>query len=114
MAGKGTIKLVSNSGDGARQKELEEVSNEDLLKFFLTIFQTDVRFRIVATLSSREGAGLREIARHVGISHKNLAKYLQDLEEKGVLETYPIGVRNRVYRLAPKYGFVKRSLNHFQ
>jgi len=95
----------------ASQKQLDiEVSNIDMVSFFVTVFQADVRFKIVATLSNREAAGLREIARKVGISHKNLVKYLQTLEEKGIIETYPIGIRNKVYRLSPKYDYMRQFL----
>jgi predicted transcriptional regulator len=83
------------------------VSAPDILSLFETVFAGDVRFRIIVILSNREGAGLREIARNAGISHKNLAKYLELLMQKGVIESYPIGVRNRVYRLSTKYDYLR-------
>ena len=69
-----------------------------------------MRFRIMVILSNREGACLREIARNAGISHKNLSKYLDILTQKGVVEVYPIGVRNKVYKLSPKYSYLRYFL----
>jgi DNA-binding transcriptional ArsR family regulator len=87
--------------------QLSDVSTLDVLAFFELIFRTDVRFRIISCLANREGACLREIARNVGMSHKNLAKYLEKLMQKGVLEAFPVGLGGRVYKLANKYEFVK-------
>ena len=97
--------------DSTRNEQLAiEESGLEILSLFETIFKTDVRFKIIVTLSNREGAGLREIARNVGISHKNLTKYLETLEQKEILQTYPIGVRNKAYKLSPKYEFVRQYL----
>ena len=94
-----------------RQKNAE-LSGTEMFAFFEIVFKTDIRFKIIVELSNREAACLREISRNVGISHKNLAKYLETLEQKGVVETYPVGVRNKVYRLAPKYSYVRQFHLH--
>lgn len=83
----------------------------DVFAVFELIFREDVRFKIIRTLSNREAANLRQIARCVGISHKNLSKYLEKLMQKGVVEAYSVGVRMRIYRLASKYDFLKDFLN---
>jgi predicted transcriptional regulator len=90
-----------------RQQIQNEVSAPDILSVFETVFGNDVRFRIIVVLSNREGAGLREIARNVGLSHKNLAKYLDTLTKKGIVENYQISIRNKVYKLAPKYHYLR-------
>jgi predicted transcriptional regulator len=97
-----------------RQQLQSEVSASDLLSLFESVFRNDVRFRVIVILSNREGACLREIARNAGISHKNLVKYLETLTQKGIVETYPVGVRNRVYKLADKYSYLRSffSPNH--
>jgi len=94
-----------------RQQTQPEVTASNLLSLFEVIFKNDVRFRIIVILSNREAAGLREIARNAGISHKNLAKYLDTLIQKGIVETYPVGVRNRAYRLATKYSYLRYFFN---
>ncbi len=94
-----------------RPQTQPEVSATDLLSLFEVVFRNDVRFRIIVILSNREAACLREIARNAGISHKNLVKYLETLTQKGIVETYPVGIRNRVYKLASKYGYLRSFFN---
>ena len=91
----------------ARQQMQSEISAPELLSLFEVVFRNDIRFRIMVILSNREGACLREIARNAGISHKNLSKYLEILTQKGIVEAYPIGVRNKVYKLASKYNYLR-------
>ena len=91
----------------SRQQIQPEANASELLSLFESVFRNDVRFRIMVILSNREGACLREIARNAGISHKNLTKYLEMLMQKGVVESYPIGVRYRAYRLADKYTYLR-------
>ena len=79
----------------------------DVFMFFKLIFADDVRFKIVDVLAKREGANLREIARCVGISHKNLSRYLEYLVKKGVIDVFPVGIGMKVYRLAPKYDLLR-------
>ena len=93
-----------------RQQMQSEISAPELLSLFEVVFRNDIRFRIMVILSNREGACLREIARNAGISHKNLSKYLETLTQKGIVETYPIGMRNKVYKLATKYSYLRYFL----
>jgi len=83
------------------------VSSSEVLEVFDRLFGDTVRFKVVEMLSKREGAGQREIARSVGITHKNLAKYLDELMEKGIIEAFPAGPTVRVYRLARRYSFLR-------
>ena len=87
-----------------------DVGTPEIMELFETLFRNDIKFRILSVLSNREGACLREIARNVGISHKNLVKYLDTLSQKGIVEVYPVGIRYKVYRLSPKYDFVRQVL----
>jgi len=87
-----------------------DVGTPEIMELFETLFRNDIKFRILSVLSNREGACLREIARNVGISHKNLVKYLDTLSQKGIIEVYPVGIRYKVYRLSPKYDFVRQVL----
>lgn len=99
-----------NANLPSRQDAHPEVSVQELMSFFEGIFRDDIRFRIVVILSKREGACLREIARNAGISHKNLSKYLETLTQKGIVEAYPIGIRNKVYKLSNKYDYLQHFL----
>jgi predicted transcriptional regulator len=93
-----------------RQEARPDISAPELLSLFEVVFRNDIRFRIMVILSNREGACLREIARNAGISHKNLSKYLDVLTQKGIVEAYPIGMRNKVYKLASKYSYLRYFL----
>ena len=94
----------------SQQRLQSGINAPDVLAFFETIFRNDVRLKIVVILSNREGACLREIARNAGISHKNLAKYLEVLSQKGVVESYPVGARNIVYKLSNRYDYLRELL----
>jgi predicted transcriptional regulator len=94
----------------AQQTQQPQVTAPEVLSFFETIFRNDIRFRIIMILSNREGAGLREIARNAGISHKNLLKYLEILAEKRIIEVYPVGIKNKVYKLSTKYDYMRYYL----
>lgn len=91
-------------------EEASEASVLDVVTLFRTVFRNDVRFKILTCLANREGANLREIARNVSLSHKNLAKYLKKLMQEGVVEAFPVGLRSRVYRLNAKYDFLREFL----
>jgi len=87
-----------------------QVTAPEVLSFFETIFRNDIRFRIIIILSNREGAGLREIARNAGITHKNLLKYMETLAEKQIVDVYPVGIKNKVYKLSTKYDYMRHFL----
>ena len=93
-----------------QQIQQPQVTAPEVLSFFEIIFRNDIRFRIIMILSNREGAGLREIARNAGISHKNLLKYMDALAEKRIVEVYPVGIKNKVYRLSTKYDYMRHFL----
>ena len=75
---------------------------------FELIFHDDVRFRVLRALSCREAAGLRELARLVGIHHKNLRKYLDDLISKGIVDSFKVNPVVKAYRLSDRYRFLKK------
>jgi DNA-binding transcriptional ArsR family regulator len=81
-----------------------------VFRFFEIVFKDDVRFKIITILLHREGACLRELARNVGMSHKNLAKYLEVLVGKGVVDLIPVGIRDKIYRLNPNYVFLREVM----
>jgi len=74
-----------------------------LVEFLKQTYKDNVKFRIIVELCKIEGASLRELARKVGISHSNLAKHLDFLVEKGVVEYFYASPRVKVYRLSKKY-----------
>lgn len=81
--------------------------SKKLFHAFRVIFEDDTYFKIIESLAEREGANLRETAREVGLSHKNLSKYLVELTRKGVIDSFPAGRRIKIYRLSDDYAFLK-------
>ena len=94
---------IQSNGNGQADDRLVYV-----FMFFRQVFAEDVRFKIIDVLASREGANLREIARNVGISHKNVSRYLEVLVKKGIIEVYPVGIGMRVYKLSSKYDLLRK------
>jgi len=96
----------------AQQQPMQQpaINAPEILAFFQTIFRGDVRFRVIVVLSKREGACLSEISRKVGMSRKNLAKYLDTMIQSGIVEAYSVGMRDNVYRLATKYSYLRQFL----
>ena len=108
---KGNAVKLENKADPPKI-ELESLAGQELIdnyvyQFFERIFKENVQFKVIQILSRREGACLRELARNVGMSHKNLAKYLQILVEKGVIDSVPVGLRDRIYKLNANYSFLR-------
>jgi len=81
--------------------------SERLFKLFSSVYCEDVKFMILEALSVREGTSMRELARTVGIHHKNLSKYLEELSGKGALESFEVNPRMRVYRLSRECEFLR-------
>ncbi len=97
--------------------ELEDPSLEALLKnryfhefmgVYVSIFGDDVRYSIIKFLCTRRSASGREIARNVGMSHKNVAKYLEDMTKKGVLEVSYEGHNIRLYVISPRAAILEK------
>ncbi|MCS7141122.1 MAG: ArsR family transcriptional regulator [Candidatus Nitrosocaldus sp.] len=90
--------------------DTDEASDESVMlwRIFSTIYSEDVVFNILAYLCKKKQGSTREIARYVGISHKNLAKYLEILVEKGMVEIAYDKPNLRVYRLRDDISILKR------
>jgi predicted transcriptional regulator len=86
----------------------EESSTIDIFILYRLIFAEDVRFKIIDVLAKREGANLREIARSVGMSRKNVASYLENMVKKGVINVFPLRLGTEIYRLTPIYEPIKK------
>lgn len=78
-----------------------------LFKLFYSVYCNDVKFRILEALARREGVSMRELARIVGICHKNLNKYLEELCKNGIVEYFMANPRMRVYRLSRECEILK-------
>ncbi|MCS7373832.1 MAG: winged helix-turn-helix transcriptional regulator [archaeon GB-1845-036] len=70
-----------------------------ILELFNKIFRNEVKYKVVVELSSVNGCGLRELARRVGVSHSSLKRHLENLESRGVLTTYYVNPKVKVYAL---------------
>lgn len=88
------------------------LSNQVLIEFLVKVYKDNIHFRIVCELCKVEGAGLRELARRVGIAHSNMASHLNILIKNGVVESFRINPRVKVYRLSPRFQPLKTILKN--
>ena len=77
------------------------------------LLRDDISFKIIVALSQREGLGLRELARSVGISPKNLYKYLEELTAKNVVRSFQVSPRMKIYALREEYAFLRDLLRDY-
>ena len=82
------------------------VQIEDIVKVIKLIFGKDVKFKIIECLC-KKAATLRELAKCVGIAPKNLKKYLNELESKGIVTKIEVSGRFYVYMLRREYEWLK-------
>jgi len=82
----------------------------ELCKLYAILFKDDMKYMILKFLSSKDVASIREIAKNVGMSHKNLAKYLDFLVNKGFLEVVYSGPNIKLYKLSQKALIFKKFL----
>jgi len=83
------------------------MSVSDVFDALRMVFDEDIRLRIIAMLAEREEASLRELARSLGVAHKSLARYLDELTEKGIVETFEPEAARRAYRIAGQHAYLK-------
>ena len=88
------------------------LSNRLLIEFLMKVYKDNIHFRIVCELCKIEGASLRELARKVGIAHSNMARHLDVLIKNGVVESFRINPRMKVYRLSEKFQPLKSMLRN--
>lgn len=82
----------------------------EILSIGAAVFGEDVKYSIIKFLCSRKAASVREIARNVGMSHKNLLKYLDFLERRGVVSVVYSGPNIRLYSLSERASILARLL----
>ena len=88
--------------------ELKSSEISDLSMLYKIIFGDDVRFLTLNFLCNKDCASIREIARNVGISHKNLVKYLDFLVDKGALEVVYSSLNIKLYKLSQKASILRK------
>ena len=82
----------------------------DVFQIFSQIYSEDVKFRTILFLCKNNAASIRQIARHVGISHKNLAAYLDYLESKGIAKVLYNKPNMKLYGLSDKASLLRNLL----
>jgi len=80
----------------------ESVAAESVFKIFSEIYGGDVKFLALMYLCNNGAASIREIARYVGISHKNLSLHLDYLASKGAVEVVYSKPNLKLYRASAK------------
>jgi predicted transcriptional regulator len=87
------------------------LSFEKLFELVRRVWGGDVKFQIVRVLCEREGCSLREVARLVGMHPSSVAKHLEELCERGVVEFFKPNLNTKVFRLAREYEVLRE---HFK
>ena len=82
----------------------------ELNDLFQNVFGDDIRFAILKFLCGKKAASVREISRGVGMSHKNVLKYLDYLASKEVVEIAYQTPHVKLYRLARRASILERVL----
>ena len=82
----------------------------ELNEHFQNVFGDDIKFAILRFLCHRKAASVREIARGVGMSHKNVLKYLDFLASKEVVEIAYQTPHVKLYRLSRRAAILERVL----
>ncbi|MCP8308307.1 MAG: winged helix-turn-helix transcriptional regulator [archaeon] len=90
--------------------ELKNSEAKELSDLHEKIFRDNTKFLILKFLSHRDCASIREIARNVGMSHKNLSKYLDFLVDNGALEVVYTSPNIKLYKLSQKASIFKKFL----
>jgi predicted transcriptional regulator len=93
-----------------RANELKDL--KDLFRLYEKIFGNDIRFLILKFLSNRDCASIREIARNVGMSHKNLVKYLDHLVDSDALEVVYTSSNIKLYKLSQNSSMLKKLFKY--
>jgi predicted transcriptional regulator len=81
-----------------------------ILDLIRIIWGDGINYLILKFLCNTEVASIRETARHVGMSHKNLIKYLDSLVKKDVIEVSYSSTNIRLYRISKRAGILRKML----
>jgi len=104
------MSLTSNLGQEDTYPFLRIPAFNELNEVFQSVFGDDIKFAILKFLCGKKAASVREIARGVGMSHKNVLKYLEFLASKDVVEIAYQTPHVKLYRLSRRAAILERVL----
>ncbi len=84
----------------------EEIVRE-FVKFLDLLSQESIHIKIIVALAKRGCLSLRGIAREVGMAPKNVRKYLEKLENLGIITCIKPSRRMFLYRLSDEYSWLQ-------
>ncbi len=82
----------------------------EFIRFLETLSRESIHVKIIVTLARRGCLSLRGIAREVGMAPKNVRKYLEKLEQLGVITCIKPSRRMFLYRLSDEYSWLQDLL----
>ncbi|NPA71135.1 MAG: winged helix-turn-helix domain-containing protein [Crenarchaeota archaeon] len=82
----------------------------EFIRFLETLSRESIHVKIIVTLARRGCLSLRGIAREVGMAPKNVRKYLEKLEQLGVITCIKPSRRMFLYRLSDEYSWLQELL----
>lgn len=89
-----------------RRAYMYDVNAVKVFNLMYNLFGSSIEMRVIRVLCVKGSCSLRGLARSVGIHHTNLAKYIAEMGERGVVEWEQVG-RTRVIRISSEYAFLK-------
>jgi len=82
----------------------------DFARFLETLSRESIHVKIIVTLARRGCLSLRGIAREVGMAPKNVRKYLERLEQLGIITCIKPSRRMFLYKLSDEYSWLQDLL----
>jgi|GEM_PF-3103354 len=103
--------VIVQERDGAltRRRILSGNDFQEAFRILLIAYSDDIKFQILKHLCEKEVASMREIAKNVGISPKNVTKYLDQLQLKGIVEVVYSRSNIKLYRLTEEASLIKKA-----
>jgi len=79
----------------------------EFVRFLEVLSRESIHVKIIVTLAKRGCLSLRGIAREVGMAPKNVRKYLEKLEQLGVVTCIKPSRRMFLYKLSDEYSWLQ-------
>ncbi|MEM3404495.1 MAG: winged helix-turn-helix domain-containing protein [Nitrososphaeria archaeon] len=103
--------IIIREKDGTPTRQHISSGNDfqEAFRILIMAYSDDIKFQILKCLCEKEVASMREIARCVGISPKNITKYLDQLQLKGIVEVAYSRSNIKLYKITEEASLIKRA-----
>ncbi len=98
---------------GTRSINPENIVRE-FVRFLEILSRESIHVKIIVTLAKRGCLSLRGIAREVGMAPKNVRKYLEKLEQLGIVTCIKPSRRMFLYKLSDEYSWLQELIRSME